>query len=141
MIGGLKPYPEYKESGVPWLGRVPAHWEVRRNGRLFSQRNEVGFPDLPILEVSLKTGVRIREIGQGRKQIMADRAKYKRAAKGDITYNMMRLWQGAVGAAPEDGILPYNNAGWEKLSILLTFLSEASCAHRRGRFEGHPGGD
>ncbi|MHC9543890.1 MAG: type I restriction endonuclease subunit R [Vulcanimicrobiota bacterium] len=26
----LKPYPEYKESGVPWLGKVPAHWEVRR---------------------------------------------------------------------------------------------------------------
>jgi len=23
-----KPYPEYKDSGVPWLGKVPAHWEV-----------------------------------------------------------------------------------------------------------------
>jgi type I restriction enzyme S subunit len=35
-----------------------------------------------------------------RKQIMADRDKYKRAAKGDIAYNMMRMWQGAVGVAP-----------------------------------------
>ena len=26
----MKPYPEYKESGVEWLGRVPAGWEVRR---------------------------------------------------------------------------------------------------------------
>lgn len=25
-----KPYPEYKDSGVEWLGKVPAHWEVRR---------------------------------------------------------------------------------------------------------------
>jgi len=25
----LRPYPEYKDSGVPWLGEVPAHWEVR----------------------------------------------------------------------------------------------------------------
>ena len=24
----LKPYPDYKDSGVPWLGEVPAHWEV-----------------------------------------------------------------------------------------------------------------
>jgi type I restriction enzyme, S subunit len=24
----LKPYPVYKDSGVPWLGEVPAHWEV-----------------------------------------------------------------------------------------------------------------
>lgn len=24
MIDCLKPYPEYKDSGVPWLGMVPA---------------------------------------------------------------------------------------------------------------------
>ena len=30
MITDLKPYAEYKESGLPWLGRVPGHWEVRR---------------------------------------------------------------------------------------------------------------
>ena len=23
MIDGLKPYPAYKDSGVPWLGQVP----------------------------------------------------------------------------------------------------------------------
>lgn len=30
MITNLKPYPAYKDSGVEWLGKVPAHWEVRR---------------------------------------------------------------------------------------------------------------
>lgn len=25
-----QPYPAYKPSGVPWLGDIPAHWEVRR---------------------------------------------------------------------------------------------------------------
>ena len=30
MIADLKPYAEYKESGLPWLGRVPEHWEVQR---------------------------------------------------------------------------------------------------------------
>ncbi len=30
MIDGLKPYPAYKDSGVPWLGEVPEHWKVRR---------------------------------------------------------------------------------------------------------------
>jgi type I restriction enzyme S subunit len=29
MIDGLKPYPKMKDSGVPWLGEVPAHWETR----------------------------------------------------------------------------------------------------------------
>lgn len=106
MIDGLKPYPEYKDSGVAWLGEVPGHWEVRRNGRLFSQRNETGFPELPILEVSLRSGVCVRDFdASSRKQVMSDRAMYKRALRGDITYNMMRMWQGAVGVAPVDGLI------------------------------------
>jgi type I restriction enzyme S subunit len=28
MIGGLRPYPAMKDSGVAWLGGVPAHWQV-----------------------------------------------------------------------------------------------------------------
>ena len=28
MIADLKPYPEYKESGLPWLGKVPRHWDL-----------------------------------------------------------------------------------------------------------------
>ena len=30
MIAALKPYAEYRESGLPWLGQVPGHWEVRQ---------------------------------------------------------------------------------------------------------------
>jgi type I restriction enzyme S subunit len=29
MIADLKPYTEYKDSGLPWLGHVPGHWETR----------------------------------------------------------------------------------------------------------------
>ena len=106
MIGDLKPYPEYKASGLPWLGEVPGHWEIKRNGSLFQQRNAVGEPDWPILEVSLRTGVRIRQFGSSqRKQVMSDKAKYKCATKGDYVYNMMRMWQGAAGIAPVDGLV------------------------------------
>ena len=106
MTHVLKPYPAYRDSGSPWLGEVPEHWEVRRNGRLFIQRNETEYADLPILEVSLRTGVRVRQFDKGdRKQKMTDRSQYKRAAQGDIAYNMMRMWQGAVGVAPMDGLV------------------------------------
>ena len=33
-------YPEYKDSGVEWLGRVPGHWDVGQSRRLFALRNE-----------------------------------------------------------------------------------------------------
>lgn len=29
MTHELKPYPEYKDSGLPWLGRIPAHWTCK----------------------------------------------------------------------------------------------------------------
>ena len=103
---GLDPCVRLRTSGVGWLGDIPDHWDARRNAQLFVQRNENGFADLPILEVSLKTGVRIRVFeNSNRKQVMSDRGKYKRAAKGDIAYNMMRMWQGAVGVAPVDGLV------------------------------------
>ena len=31
------------------------------------------------------------------------KSSYKRVYPGDIAYNMMRMWQGAVGAVPVDG--------------------------------------
>ena len=103
---GLDPNVRLKPSNVEWLGNVPKHWDLVRNGRLFVQRNETGRPELPILQVSLRTGVRVRDFGASdRKQIMADPEKYKRAAKSDIVYNMMRMWQGAVGIAPIDGLV------------------------------------
>ncbi len=106
MIGELKPYPKYRDSGLTWLGQVPEHWRTLRNGNLFAQRVETGFAHLPILEVSLKTGVQVRAFGDGgRKQVMSDMAKYKRAAQGDLAYNTMRMWQGALGVCPVDGLV------------------------------------
>ena len=31
----LKPYPEYRDSGLSWLGQTPTHWEIVRAKRLF----------------------------------------------------------------------------------------------------------
>lgn len=99
-----------------------------RNGRLFGHRVETGFPDLPILEVSLRTGVRVRDMENlKRKQVMSQKEKYKRAVKGDIAYNMMRMWQGAVGPAPVDGLVspayvvvkPYDDANSSYYSYLF----------------------
>jgi type I restriction enzyme, S subunit len=101
-----KAYPNYRPSSLPWAPSLPDGWQVLRNGRLFGNRVETGFPDLPVLEVSLRTGVRVRDMENlKRKQVMSQKEKYKRAVKGDVAYNMMRMWQGAVGPAPVDGLV------------------------------------
>ncbi len=118
----------FRASGLPWVPYIPESWQVLRNGRLFGHRVETGFPDLPILEVSLRTGVRVRDMENlKRKQVMSQKEKYKRAAKGDIAYNMMRMWQGAVGPAPVDGLVspayvvvkPYDEANSSYYSYLF----------------------
>ena len=88
MIADLKPYAEYKESGLPWLGQVPGHWRVVRNGSLFTQRNQTDYAELPILEVSLKTGVRVRDFARSaRKQVMSDIGKYKRKGRPGLQHD------------------------------------------------------
>jgi type I restriction enzyme S subunit len=34
---GLDPKVKLRDSGVPWLGEIPAHWEIRRSKYLFRQ--------------------------------------------------------------------------------------------------------
>lgn len=36
MIDELRPYPEYKDSGLPWLGKLPGHWRTRRTKAIVS---------------------------------------------------------------------------------------------------------
>ncbi len=58
MIDGLKPYPAYKDSGVPWLERVPGGWRLLRGKNVFrvmDVRSERGEEEL--LTVSSKDGV------------------------------------------------------------------------------------
>ncbi len=43
MIHDLKPYPAYKDSGVPWLGKVPEHWEVQKLKYLTQFYNGLAF--------------------------------------------------------------------------------------------------
>ena len=142
MIENLKPYPETKDSGLPWLREVPAHWEMKRNGGLFQQCNDPGNSELPILEVSLRTGVRVRDFAASkRKQVMTDRSKYKRAGRGDLVYNMMRMWQGAAGIAPVNGLvspayvvcraMPGIDSGYfSRLFKTVDYLAEIDAASR-----------
>jgi type I restriction enzyme S subunit len=57
MIENLKPYPEYKDSGLPWLREVPAHWEIARSKRLFKQRKDFAQPDDQQLSATQAYGV------------------------------------------------------------------------------------
>jgi type I restriction enzyme S subunit len=103
---GLDPHTPLRDSGIPWLGEIPAHWKARRIAWLFRERDQRGEPDLPLLEVSINAGVILREFSEERiESTAADFNTYKVARPHDVVFNKMRMWQGAVGVAPEDGLV------------------------------------
>ena len=106
---GLNPDVPMKDSGVDWIGEIPAHWKVQANRELFSERVEPGREGLPLLSVSIHSGVSSEEISEednirGRIKI-EDKTKYILVRCGDIAFNMMRAWQGAIGAVTTDGMV------------------------------------
>jgi len=81
-------------------------WKLISNARLFSECDERNHPELPPLHVSLNSGVKLKsEIDEVYKQPPRDYSEQKVARKGDIVFNKMRMWQGAVGVAPCDGLV------------------------------------
>ena len=106
---GIRPNRAMKNSGVDWVGKVPAEWTVYRIANLYDERNENGEEDLPILSVSINTGISDHEVTDD-EQIRVfvrseDKTKYKRVYPGDLAYNMMRAWQGAFGAVRVNGMV------------------------------------
>ncbi|MGX7347116.1 restriction endonuclease subunit S [Acetobacter pasteurianus] len=106
---GLNPNAPMKDSGIPWIGMVPEGWEVVRLGTIFEEVNESGNENLPILSVSIHTGVSDEELSDeklDRKVTRSDdRSKYIAVRPGDLTYNMMRAWQGGFGAVQVRGMV------------------------------------
>ena len=106
---GLDSNVPMKDSGVEWIGQIPEHWEIRANRTIFKERNEQGKEGLPLLSVSIHSGVSNEEISEednvrGRVKI-EDKSKYILVKKGDIAFNMMRAWQGGIGAVSVDGMV------------------------------------
>ncbi len=108
MIDGLKPYPKYKDSGVPWLGEVPEHWEVRKLRHILRQRTERNQPQLPLLSVVREKGVILRDIDNrdtNHNYIPDDLSNYKVVRAGQFAMNKMKAWQGSYGVSRFDGIV------------------------------------
>ena len=106
---GLNSEAPIRNSGVEWLGEIPAHWEVRRMASIFREAIRPGDPALPILSISIHDGITDDEVApedrDRRVSQIEDRTKYKRVAPNDLAYNMMRAWQGAFGAVTVDGLV------------------------------------
>ena len=79
-------------------------WEQRKLGDCFIERIE-SMPDGELISVTINNGIKkFSELGRYDNS-KEDKTKYKRVCIGDIAYNSMRMWQGASGYSPYEGIV------------------------------------
>ena len=106
MIADLNPYSAYKGSGVPWLGEVPAHWEVKRGKALFrcvDVRSSTGEEEL--LTVSSERGVVPRSSATVTMFKAESYAGYKLCWPGDLVINSLWAWARGLGVSRHHGII------------------------------------
>ena len=79
-------------------------WEQRKLGDCFEERNE-NMPNGELISVTINEGIKkFSELGR-HDNSNEDKSKYKKVCVGDIAYNSMRMWQGASGCSPYEGIV------------------------------------
>lgn len=106
MIEGLKPYPEYRASGFPWLGNIPAHWEIKRGKSYLTSidyRSKDGSEEL--LTVSSVRGVVLRKSAKVTMFKAESYAGYKLCWPGDLVINSLWAWAGGLGVSQHHGII------------------------------------
>lgn len=109
MIADLKPYPEYRESGLPWVGQVPEHWTLAPNRAMLRRRKVlVGkqHSDYKLLSLT-KNGVIVRDISTGKGKFSADMGTSQEVRKGDLVFCLFDVPETprTVGLSLHDGMI------------------------------------
>ena len=79
-------------------------WEQRKLGECFTERKD-SMPEGELISVTIGEGIKkFSELGR-HDNSNDDKSKYKKVCVGDIAYNSMRMWQGASGYSPYEGIV------------------------------------
>jgi type I restriction enzyme S subunit len=76
-----------------------------RLGDFFSNRQEPGQAGLPVMSVTMNDSLVFRDDLERRTESALKPEQHLLVRKGDIAYNMMRMWQGACGQATADGMV------------------------------------
>jgi len=106
---GLNPKAPMKESGIDWIGRIPAHWEVRRSKYVFAQRKELARKEDVQLSATQSYGVIPQEefeelVGRRVVKIQTNLEKRKHVEIDDFVISM-RSFQGGLERAFATGCI------------------------------------
>ena len=93
-------YPEYKETGIKWIPRIPAHWELKKINELFVERSEkrsdVEYPPLSVTKFGI-----VPQLDTAAKS--KDSENRNKVLCGDFVINSRSDRRGSSGFSQYDG--------------------------------------
>lgn len=95
----------YKESGIPWVGKIPEHWEMRRVKYLFFISKEENTNENPNVLSLTQRGIIERDISTNQGQLAQSYLGYNIVEVGDIVFNPMDLLSGYVAKSQYNGVI------------------------------------
>lgn len=98
-------YPAYVDSGVPWLGDVPAGWTTKPLWSMFERTKDTGHPNEQMLSVFRDYGVVAKDSRDNINRTAENRNIYQLVHPGWLVTNRMKAWQGSVGISGLRGIV------------------------------------
>ncbi|MDO4782125.1 MAG: restriction endonuclease subunit S [Capnocytophaga felis] len=102
----LQPYPKYKPIAYDYVSQLPEGWELLPNIAIFQERKEKGGLEMDSLSVSAIKGiVKMADYEDRKDRTSDDKSEYLIVRCGDIPYNTMLMWAGAVGRSEYEGIV------------------------------------
>lgn len=112
----LPRYPEYKDSGVEWLGQIPHHWEVCKFRHVFTESAEKIDAEVVgvMLSVSGYRGVEIKEYDdENRRRLDEELIGYRIVRPGQLVVNTMWLNYAGLGVSEHEGhVSPAYRSYW-----------------------------
>ena len=99
---------EYKETNVPWIGKIPIHWDMVRIGAVLQERgetNEDGTVNDVLSLVRQRGVIPYEEKGNIGNKMSEDITRYKIVRPNDIVVNSMNVIIGSVGLSEYTGCL------------------------------------
>jgi type I restriction enzyme, S subunit len=103
---GLDPRAPLRDSGIRWLGEIPAYWELKRAKWLFwerDQRSTTG--EEVLLSLRMERGLVPHNDVSVKQTQPEELVGYKQVSTGEIVVNRMRAASGLVAIAPQDGLV------------------------------------
>ena len=92
---GLDPNVPMKDSGVEWIGKIPAHWEVKRLKYVLKERNERSKTGAePLFMVSQVHGLVVRADYHDKAEVAASNIDNKVVYKNDLVFNKLKAHLG-----------------------------------------------